>query len=390
MQIDKNLNSLPSTKTNPKTLESLFGQKEITPMWVADMDFAIAKPIRKALMERISDSGFAYEYKPESFFKAQKSWYKKQYHFDLIKEHLLFSPTITTTISVIIENFTNESDGIIIQPPVFMEFRDVIRKTRRRVVKNALKLVDNHYKIDFDDLEEIAKSEKNKILILCNPHNPVGRVWSKSELEKIVSICKRNDVILISDEIHKDIIIFDNLFTSVISFAKKWDKIIVCNSEAKTFNLPSISDSMAIIPNENIRNSIKNTFNKYNLGRTNALTRVALETAYNKGDKWLKELIKTIEDNVNIINEELFKNNSKIKMIPPEGTYQVWLDFRNIFNDSKEMFNYITKISGVGMNAGHWFGREGALFMRMNIATSKKKVRNAIQNIITAEQKLKN
>ena len=390
MQIDKNLNSLPSTKSNPKTLESLFGQKGITPMWVADMDFAIAKPIRKALMERISDSGFAYEYKPESFFKAQNKWYKKHYQFDLIKEHLLFSPTITTTISVIIENFTNESDGIIIQPPVFMEFRDVIRKTRRRVVKNALKLVNDQYKIDFDDLEEIAKSEKNKILILCNPHNPVGRVWSKSELEKIVSICKRNDVILISDEIHKDIILFDNLFTSVISYAKKWDKIIVCNSEAKTFNLPSISDSMAIIPNENIRNSIKNTFNKYNLGRTNALTRVALETAYNKGDKWLKELIKTIEDNVNIINEELFKNNSKIKMIPPEGTYQVWLDFRNIFNDSKEMFNYITKISGVGMNAGHWFGREGALFMRMNIATSKKKVRNAIQNIITAEQKLKN
>ncbi len=390
MRIDKNLKSLPLTKSNSKTLESLFGQKEITPMWVADMDFAIAKPIQKALTERISDSGFAYEYKPESFFKAQKSWYKKQYHLDLIKEELLFSPTITTTISVIIENFTNESDGIIIQPPVFMEFRDVIRKTRRRVVKNALKLVNDHYKIDFDDLEEIAKSEKNKILILCNPHNPVGRVWSKSELEKIISICKRNDVILISDEIHKDIVLFNNSFTSVISYAKKWDKIIVCNSEAKTFNLPSISDSMAIIPNENIRNSIKNTFNKYNLGRTNTLTRVALETAYNKGDKWLKELIKTIEDNVNIINEELFKNNSKIKMIPPEGTYQVWLDFRNIFNDSKEMFNYITKISGVGMNAGHWFGREGALFMRMNIASSKKKVRNAIQNIITAEQKLKN
>ena len=390
MQIDKNLKFLPLTKSNPKTLASLFGQKEITPMWVADMDFAIAKPIQKALTERILNSGFAYEYKPESFFKAQKNWYKKQYQLDLIKEELLFSPTITTTISVIIENFTNESDGVIIQPPVFMEFRDVIRKTRRRVVKNALKLVDNHYKIDFDDLEEKAKSENNKILILCNPHNPVGRVWSKSELEKIVSICKRNDVIIISDEIHKDIILFNNSFTSVLSFASEWNKIVVCNSEAKTFNLPSISDSLAIIPNENIRNSVKEIFQKYNLGRTNALTRVALETAYNEGGKWLTELIMTVEANVIIIEKELRLNNSKIKLISPEGTYQVWLDFRDLFDDSKEMFNYITKISGVGMNAGHWFGREGALFMRMNIATAKEKVQIAIQNIIKAEKKLEN
>ena len=191
---------------------------------------------------------------------------------------------------------------------------------------------------------------------------------------------------LISDEIHKDIILFDNQFTSVLSFANEWDKIVVVTSEAKTFNLPAISDSIAIIPNEEIRNSIKNTFNKFNLGRTNALTRVAFETAYNNGGFWLKSLIKTIEENVNTINEELVKNNSRIKMIQPEGTYQVWLDFRAVFIDTKKMFNDITKNSGVGMNAGHWFGREGALFMRMNIATSKEKVRSSIQKIIKAEQ----
>ncbi|RLD77065.1 MAG: aspartate aminotransferase, partial [Bacteroidetes bacterium] len=144
MKIDKKIKSLPLTKTNPKTLESLFGQSDITPMWVADMDFDIAEPIQIALKERITNSGFAYEYKPESFFKAQKDWYQKQYQLDLKKEHIVFSPTITTTIAVIIDNFTNESDGIIIQPPVFMEFRDVIRKTKRKIVKNALKLVDDH------------------------------------------------------------------------------------------------------------------------------------------------------------------------------------------------------------------------------------------------------
>jgi len=386
MKIDRNIKTLPLTKSNPNTLESLFGTNDLTPMWVADMEFEIDKSIQKALIERISGSGFGYEYKPESFFEAQKKWYKKQYQLNLIKEQILYSPTITTTISVIIENFTNESDGIFIQPPVFMEFRDVIRKTGRRIVKNPLKLVENHYKIDFDDLEEKARLDNNKILILCNPHNPVGRVWTKEELNKIISICKKNNILLISDEIHKDIILFDNQFTSVLSFANEWDKIVVVTSEAKTFNLPAISDSIAIIPNEEIRNSIKNTFNKFNLGRTNALTRVAFETAYNNGGFWLKSLIKTIEENVNTINEELVKNNSKIKMIQPEGTYQVWLDFRAVFIDTKKMFNDITKNSGVGMNAGHWFGREGALFMRMNIATSKEKVRSSIQKIIKAEQ----
>ena len=382
MKIDNKLKSLPLTKSNPNSLNSLFGSDKVIPMWVADMEFAIAKPIQKALIDRIENSSFGYEYKPESFYSAQRKWYKNHYNIDLKKDEVLYSPSITTTISTVIENFSDISDGIIIQPPVFMEFRDVIRKTNRRIIKNPLKFDGNHYKIDFEDLKEKAKEEKNKILILCNPHNPVGRVWTKTELKKIVSICKENDVLLISDEIHKDITLFGNQFTSALSFSDKWENIIVCNSEAKTFNLPSISDSMAIIPNENIRNSVKKSFNKYNLGRTNALTRVALETAYNKGDNWLRNLIKTIEENVNIIDQELAKSNSKIKLIQPEGTYQVWLDFSDIFNDTKEMFQQITERSGVGMNAGHWFGREGALFMRMNIATSKEKVKNSIQKII--------
>jgi putative C-S lyase len=382
MNLDKKLSNLPLTKTNPDTLSSLFGDADIIPMWVADMEFEIDTSIQKALMDRISKSGFGYEYKPESFFEAQRKWYKNHYDLDLKQEHTLYSPSITTSVAVIIENFTSEKDGIIIQPPVFMEFKDVIRTTKRRIIKNALKIVNGHYKIDFEDLENKAQSENNKILILCNPHNPVGRVWKREELKKIVSICKQNDILIISDEIHKDIILFDNQFTSLLHFVNSWNKIIVCTSEAKTFNIPAISDSMVIIENENLRNSVKHTFKKFNLGRTNALTRVALETAYLNSDSWLKELISTIESNVNLIEKELKNSNSKIGMMKPEGTYQVWLDFRGIFTDTKEMFHQVTERSGIGINAGHWFGREGALFMRMNIATSKEKVQYAIRQII--------
>ena len=385
MEIDKKLTKLPLIKSNPSTLEAVFGRTDIEPMWVADMDFEIDKTIQESLMQRISNSGFGYEYKPDSFFDAQKKWYHKKYGIELNNNHIIYSPSITTTISVLIENFTSKNDGIIIQPPVFMAFREVIRNTKRRVIKNPLKLVNKQYQIDYQDFEEKAKLENNKIVIICNPHNPVGRVWTKKELMQVVRICKENNLLLISDEIHKDIILFGNDFTSALHFIKDYEKIIVCTSEAKSFNLCGISDSMAITPNIEIKKSISTIFKKYNLGRTNALTRVALESAYNNGESWLNEVIRTIERNILIIEKEI--ENSNIELIKPEGTYQVWLDFRKVYKDTKEMFNHLTENSAIGLNAGHWFGREGALFMRMNIATSNEKVAYGIKKIKKAALK---
>ena len=379
MEIDQKLKILPLTKSKPSTLESLFGKTDIEPMWVADMDFEVAKSIQKILIERISNSGFGYEYKPDTFFIAQKKWYHDNYGIELDKNHIIYSPSIITTISILIENFTSESDGIITQPPVFMEFRDVIRNTKRRIIKNPLILIGKQFRIDFQDLEEKAKLENNKVLIICNPHNPVGRVWTKEELKQVVRICKENDLLLISDEIHKDFILYNNKYTSALHFRNDYEKIIVCTSEAKTFNLCGIADSMAIIPNENIKSLISNAFKKYNLGRTNALTRVALESAYINGESWLNDVIKIVEENIKTIEREL--ENSKIDLIKPEGTYQVWLDFRKVYNDTKEMFSDITEKTGIGMNAGHWFGKEGALFMRMNVATSNEKIKKACKKI---------
>lgn len=379
MKLDAKLQQLPLTKSNPKTLDALFGKSNLQPMWVADMDFQIAQPIQTALINRISDSGFGYEYKPVSFFIAQKKWYQHRHGIELEKNSVLYSPSITTAMAIVLEKYTSEKDGVITQPPVFMEFRDVIRNAKRRIVKNPLKLVDDHYEIDFEDLAQKASNKNNKVLIICNPHNPVGRVWDKSELQEIVRICKANDMLLISDEIHKDIILFDNTFTSVLQFVDDYENIIVCTSEAKTFNLCGVCDSMAIIPNEELRNNISATFEKYNLGRTNALTRVALETAYTHGEPWLIEVLQNIEQNIKTIETEL--TESKIGLIKPQGTYQAWLDFSNSFDDTKDMFAHMNENSGVALNAGHWFGREGALFMRMNIATSNQNVVRAIQNL---------
>lgn len=385
MELDEKLDQLPLTKSNPKTLRSLFGQADLTPMWVADMEFQIAQPIQEALIQRISHSGFGYEYKPDSFFLAQRKWYLDQYKVDLNQEQILFSPTISTTMAILMETFMDKGDGVIIQPPVFMEFRDTTRKTQRKVIKNPLQLAGNRYEIDFDDLEEKARLANSKILIICNPHNPVGRVWTQEELGEIVRIGKANDMLIISDEIHKDIVLFNHPFTSLLSFQDTYDKIVVCTSEAKSFNLCGIADAMAIIPNEDIRHAVAKILKKYNLGRTNALTRIALEMAYKEGKGWLDEVLKTIERNVDSIELELL--NSPIGFVKPEGTYQVWLDFRKVYQNTKEMFVHLTQESRVAMNAGHWFGREGALFMRMNVATTNEKVIHAIRSLKNAVAK---
>ncbi len=382
MELDNHINELPLSKSRPETLKRLFGFTDLDPMWIADMDFQIAQPIQDALKDRITNSGFGYEFKPESFFAAQQRWYKNEYDLKLERAHVLYTPSITTSIAVALEHYTKPGDGVLIQPPVFMEFRDVIRKTKRKVVKNPLILNKQRYTIDFDDLEAKASLGQTKVLILCNPHNPVGRVWDKKTLERIIDICAQHDLLLISDEIHKDIILQDHCFTSALHYADQLEHLVVCTSEAKTFNLAGISDSMTIIPNTDFRTKMQQTLGKYNLGATNNLTRVALEVAYNKGKPWLVSLLNTVQANVNIIEDELQK--SRIKLIKPEGTYQVWLDFREVFNDSKQMFAHITKHSKVALNAGHWFGREGALFMRMNIATSHTKVTAAIKKVKVA------
>lgn len=379
LHLDQQRHKLPYARNNPPTLQALFGTTAIRSLWVADMEFQVAQPIQEALVNRIQSAGFPYEYKPESFFAAQKAWYQQHYGLDLQREQVLYSPAITTSMAILLDLCTEAGDSVLTQPPVFMEFRDVIRKTGRRIQKNPLQIQDGRYTIDFADLENKAKAPETKVLIICNPHNPVGRVWTREELAQVVAICKAQDLLLIADEIHKDIVLFGHRFTSVLEFSDEYDKIAVCTSEAKTFNLPGIADSMLIIPDETLRQTASAVLKKYNLGRTNGLARVALEAAYTEGAPWVAALVAQIEANVRAVAAALA--DTPIGMIHPEGTYQIWLDFRQVFADTKEMFRYLTDKTGVGLNAGHWFGREGAGFMRMNIATTTEQLLEATEKI---------
>ena len=380
MELDQKLNSLPLSRKNPEALQRLFGTNKISPFWMADMAFQVALPIQQALIERIAGSGLTYEYKPESFYEAQENWYRQQYGIQLKRSQVLTSPSITTSMALLLENFSDPQAGVIIQPPVFQEFKEVIRKTGRKLVKNPLQLVDQRYTMDLPQLAEVASRADNQVMIISNPHNPVGRAWTWDELKALVSICRKHQVLLISDEIHKDIVIFNHQFTSVLEFAEDYEDIIVLTSEAKTFNLAGISDSMAIVPSKSKYKALAVSLKKYNLGRTNPLLRVALEAAYTQGQEWLKALTQQTEKHVKTIERVL--TGSPIGLIMPEATYQVWLDFRQLNADAKVLFERIYRESGVGLSAGHWFGREGAGFMRMNIATSKEEIATALNAVL--------
>ena len=295
LKLDEKLTSLPFSKSSPEILKSIFGEKELSPRWIADLDFSLAEPLQKILIDRIKNSGFGYEYKDNSFLKAQEDWYQRRYEIDLKKHQRFFSPTIMTSLAIIIENFTNPEDGVIIQTPVYPEFKKVIGLQGREAVKNPLVLKQNGYEIDFDDLREKANEAKNKILLLCSPHNPVGRSWHFDELEKVVNICRENNLLLISDEIHRDIMLFKNRFISICSFSEHFQNFFMLASEAKTFNLCSICDSLIVTPNEKIGEKVKRTLNKYQLGRTNGLTRAVLQGIYEMDDAWTHALIEVVE-----------------------------------------------------------------------------------------------
>ncbi len=403
----KDLESHNFIKSDPALIKESFNLKKREGdhyRWVADMDFALFEPIADALVSRVKGGSFGYTTAPASLYPTLKKWYLTQYGFSPKEKEILFSPSIMTSLAFIIEEFTNPQDGVIIQPPVYMGFHKAIRKCGRRIISSPLILVDrlgagdeSRYEMDFADLEEKFRDERNKVFILCNPHNPVGRVWEEKDIERLVRLCEKYKIVLISDEIHKDFIFFGNKFHSLYPLAGEESLCFMVTSEAKTFNLASMSESMLISKNQKLLQRVKARFSRYGLPTNQALNYVVLQAVYTKGQAWLDAIKHCVEENILLVEAELKKSNSKIKLIRPEALYLVWLDCREIFFNRKDGLKFIDE-SRVFMNPGHWFGGSDVSseisseiggkinkswgFMRLNLAASKKEVKAIIEKII--------
>lgn len=387
MNFDKVIDrgEFPALKWNKDLLIEHFGNENALPFSVADMDFLSPDAVIDSLRKRVEHGVFGYEYRKTELFDALVTWYKNRHRFLIDPDHVEFCSGVLNAISVLINQYSDEGDGIIVQPPVFFEFRSVIRSNHRRVIKNPLTVVDGTYHMDFEDLEKKAADPKNRILVICNPHNPVGRVWTREELSTAGEICLQHDILVVSDEIHGDIVYKPHRYTPFSSLS---DEIVLnsatCLSPAKTFNIAGIVDAMALIANEEYRKRFRDFTRRYQIVQTNAFASAAIEAAYRDGGDWLDELLLYLRANIDFLHAYLRRNLPQVKMIEPEGTYLVWLDFEDLGMDAKALEQFLAHKAGLALNPGHWFGREGAGYARMNIACPQSTLHEGLSRLTDA------
>jgi cystathionine beta-lyase len=387
MNFDENIdrNEYPTMKWSRTFLAEHFGNEEAIPMSVADMDLKAPPAVIEQLQKRVAHGIYGYESKPETYYNALETWYQSRYGWKIDQQQVEQCPSILNAISILINQHSGDGDGVILQTPVFFEFRMVIRSNNRKIVKNPLQLVDGQYQIDFDDLEAKASDPNNKILILCNPHNPVSRVWARADLEQIAEICLRHDVFVIADEIHGDFAFSPHRYIPYLTISKvATQNAAACISPAKTFNISGMVDAIAIIPTESHRQRFHEFAHNYQINKVNVFASVATETAYRDGAEWLDELLVYLQGNVKMIKEFLQVKDLNISLIEPEGTFLVWIDFRELGMDAKELERFLAQKAQVALAPGYWFGREGAGFARMTIGCPRATLQRALENLAVA------
>ncbi|AVQ46243.1 MalY/PatB family protein [Clostridium botulinum] len=364
-----------------------FGTNEVIPLWIADMDFRIAQPIIDACKRKAEEGLWGYTSRPDSYFKAVQEWEKRRNQWDVDVSLMSWSLGVVPALSAIVKVFSHTGDKILIQTPVYSEFYDVTEAWGRVVVENQLIQKNEKWHIDFKDFEKKAK--ECKIFLLCNPHNPLGIVWEPEELKRMAEICIANDVILVSDEIHSDLIFHGKKHTPTATLSKEIaKKIITCVSATKTFNLAGLQASTTIFPNEQMKQKFNDFWMSMDIQRNNAFSSVAMEAAYNEGEEWLTQLLAYISENFDFIKKYFDENIPKIRPNVPDATYLVWLDCRELGMSNEELRDFMIHKAGLGLNEGCSFGRSLSGYMRLNAACPRSVLEQALKQLKEAIDKL--
>ena len=356
--------------------DRFFGEDASIPMWIADMDFAAPPAVVDAITARAQHPIYGYTESSLTYDRAVADWMKSRHDWDVQPEWILNTPGVVPALAMLVRTFLKAGDKAIIQPPVYFPFPLVLESNGIEVVENPLLFKDGRYQMDFADLEQKARDPRTKMLILCSPHNPVGRVWTRDELARLSEICRANDVLVISDEIHADLI-----FTPFVSFGTLDENAIVCTAASKTFNLAGLANSNIIIPNKELRHQFRTYLLQNALTDTNLFGRLATEAAYTHGADWLDQLLDYLGGTLDFMEKYFAENIPQIRMIRPEGTYLVWLDCRALGMDSASLHRFIADRARVYLENGAVFGTGGEGFLRMNIAAPRKVVEEALRRM---------
>lgn len=374
-----------SIKWNPE--EEKDGK--LLPMWVADMDFKTAPEIIEDLEKRVKHGIYGYFKLEEDFYQSIINWVKKRHGWNIKKEWIVITPGVVSGLNISVNEFIEKGEGVIVQPPIYPPFYKVIENSEALALNNELIRVDGKYEMNFEELELQAKQAK--MLILCSPHNPTGRVWKKLELDKLVDICEKNDLLLISDEVHSDLIIGDNKHIPVASISPEIENnSITFISPSKTFNLAGLSTSIAIISNEDIRKRFVENMERNKIPGTNTFGKLSLQSAYEKGEDWLEELLIYIEENMDYAIKYIEENIPEIKIEKPEGMYLMWLDFRELKRDQARLNKILIEEGRILLNDGSTYGDGGNGFFRLNIACPREILKDGLNRIKKSVEIAKN
>ncbi len=360
---------------------TVFGTTDIIPLWVADMDIPAPAVIRRALRKRVHHPIYGYSIHNECFFKSIISWMHERFGWEIDKDWITCTPGIVPAINIAVMSLTGPGDEIIIQPPVYPPFFKAVTDHGRELVTNPLKFEDGRYTFDLDDLKRKITS-KTKMLILCSPHNPVGRVFSREELSALGDICLEHGITIVSDEIHADIVFAPARHIPVAAISPELSAITVtCMAPSKTFNIAGFATSEIIIENQTLRDKFRYITQSLHICNGNILGDAALIAAYQHGKPWLNRTLKFLEENIDLVVSYISEHIPMITVLKPESTFLLWLDCRKLGLTQEELTAFFIREAGLGLNDGATFGEGGEGFMRMNIGTCRRTLKKALKQL---------
>lgn len=363
--------------------QNTFGRPDVIPLWVADMDFASPPAVLRALAERAAHPIYGYTVYPDSLAEALVAWLASRHGWQVRPEWIVFCPGVVSSLHAAIMALCDADAGVIVQPPVYAPFLVAPDITRRKLFCNPLKFEHGRYSFDLDDLERCAVAGA-RVLLLCSPHNPVGRVWQTQELQAVLEICQRYAITVISDEIHADLVYGGTRHVPLATLAPDRVKVITAVAPSKSFNIPGLGLSALIVPEKSDRVAIAQVFDMLHVSAANPFSIAAFEAAYREGGPWLDDLLDYLTATRDFVQDYLARHLSDIKMSPAEGTYLLWLDCRALGWNDQQLKQFFVQQAGVGLSPGIVFGRQGSGFMRMNIAAPRAVVAQALDDIASA------
>lgn len=367
-------------------MDALFGS-DVMHLGVADMDYRSPKPIIEAMQNIVEKGVFGYTIWPENYEELVSQWMKRRYGQETKNEWVVFSPRINMALNMAVETFTNEGDGIVLHTPAYTALQNAVEKYHRVMIESPLVLENGRYKMDFQQLrrnldEKKAQGVCAKIMLLCNPHNPTGRVWEIEELRQVVDVCKEYDLLLISDEIHEDFVKKGHKFVSCLRFQEDLQgRMIVCNSITKTFNVPGVILSNLLIPDQGIRERMKETMDRWGLHNPNIFAAGIMEAAYTQCDEWIEQVNAYLDENYEFLKKYIEKNMPELEVIPSEGTYMAWVQTEKLQISPEELEKFFIEDAKVSVYMGSRYGKHTDSFIRINIATSRSYLQEALERI---------